>query len=255
MSFVVSGLLALCEAFATAATGTQPQLASKNSRFLGPIEIGIERAGTTGGGTVYGVNLLGPSNANRQDFVGEGGAVTDYQTSIAYAALSNHNWVVKVDRSPRTGTCAVTAGSKTVTGTSTEFLTELKVGAEIVINGERRAVTAIASATSLTVDVAFVTTATGKTASLVDDILVPTVDFSVSDVGGYAKIVLAAAAKGAAGAKLEVHRVTPVALFTFATATTTTARREVQGYDLLWYVSGATSSPSATNIYARPLGQ
>jgi hypothetical protein len=53
------------------------------------------------------------------------------------------------------GTGATTAGSATLTGTTTAFTSELRVGDVININGEQRKVTAIASATSLTVDAAF----------------------------------------------------------------------------------------------------
>ena len=49
------------------------------------------------------------------------------------------------------GTVATTADSKTVTGTTTYFDTQLVVGDLITIGGETRKVTAIASATSLTV--------------------------------------------------------------------------------------------------------
>ena len=47
------------------------------------------------------------------------------------------------------------AASTTVTGVGTEFLSELSIGDEIIVSGETRTVTAIASDTSLTVSVAF----------------------------------------------------------------------------------------------------
>ena len=47
------------------------------------------------------------------------------------------------------------AASTTVPGVGTKFLTEVSVGDEIVVSGETRTVTAIASNTSLTVSVAF----------------------------------------------------------------------------------------------------
>ena len=47
------------------------------------------------------------------------------------------------------------AASTTVPGVNTLFLTEIVVGDEIVVSGETRTVTAIASNTSLTVSVAF----------------------------------------------------------------------------------------------------
>lgn len=66
-----------------------------------------------------------------------------------------------------TGTLGKTATSVTVTGTSTLFTTELAVGDWVVVPGtadELGRVATIASDTSLTVDVAFVNTATGQTA-------------------------------------------------------------------------------------------
>jgi len=53
------------------------------------------------------------------------------------------------------GTGATTVASATLTGTGTAFNTALRVVDLINVNGEQRKVTAIASATSLTVDVAF----------------------------------------------------------------------------------------------------
>lgn len=247
-------LAALAEAFATASASTLPAYLSKNSRFLSPNLLQIERAGTTGGGTVWGAKLNGLSNANRQDFQTDGVA-TNYDTSIPFVALANNNWIVRTDRSPRSGTAAVTAGSATVTGTSTAFLTELRPGQEITINGERKVITAIASATSLTVDTAYVATATTQVVNLMDDILMPTTDFTVSNQGGFARITLTAAAKGPANTRMQVHFVTPASLFTYATATTTFAKREIpSGYDVMWYVTDATASPSATNLYVSDIG-
>lgn len=247
-------LVALAEAFATASASTPPAYLAKNSRFLSPNLLQIERAGNIGGGTVWGAKLNGLSNANRQDFLTDGSATT-YDTSIPYAALSNNNWIVRIDKSTRSGTAAVTAGSTTVTGTSTAFLTELRPGQEITINGERKVVTAIASATSLTVDTPYAATASGVSVFLMDDILMPTTDFTVSNQGGFARITLTAAAKGPANTRMQVHFVTPASLFTYATATTTFAKREIaSGYDVMWYVADATASPSATNIYVNDLG-
>ena len=47
------------------------------------------------------------------------------------------------------------AASTTVTGVSTEFLTEVSIGDEIVVSGETRIVTEIISDTSLVVSIAF----------------------------------------------------------------------------------------------------
>lgn len=252
---LLGGVLAIIEALAAASTTTVPRPAWKNSRFLGPLTIEIERAASTGGGTLYGASLLGPSNEDRNDLAGDGVA-TNYDTDIDYEAFSNYNWLVKVDRSPRTGTVAVTAASKTVTGTGTAFLTELRIGDEVQVNGERRTVLAIASDTSLTTDEAFVNAASGVAIALVDGLLVHTTDFTVANNGGTARITLSAAAKLPSGAKMEVHKVTPKNLFSFATATLQFKRFEIPGgNDVIWYASDATATPSATNIYASPIGQ
>jgi predicted phage terminase large subunit-like protein len=103
-------LLALCEALATASAATQPMLASKNSRFLSPTLLRIERAGTTGGGTVWAAKLNGRGNTNRNDFLGDG-ASTTFQTDIAYRGAVEQ----QLDREDRPldphGHRRVTAGS------------------------------------------------------------------------------------------------------------------------------------------------
>lgn len=248
-------IVAICEALATLSYTTTPRHVGKNARFLGPVNVAIERAGTTGGGTLYGANFNGDSSANRQDFKGDGSS-TDYDSALTYVAFSNYNWLVKVDKSTRTGTASVTAGSKTVTGSSTDFDPELSVGDEILINGETRTVVSIASDTSLTVDEAFVNTATGAAIYLLDAVLRHTTDFTVASNGGLARITLAAAAKAPSGAKIQVHYVTPVSLFAFATATVQFKRFQLpNGYDVVWYASGATTAPSSTNVYLQAIGQ
>lgn len=254
MSRPLVSLVALVEALATLSATTPPRnVGGKNARFLGPVELQIERAGTTGGGTVYGQSLLGPNNSNRNDFVGDASAVT-FQTIIPYVALSNYNWVVKADKYPKAGTASTTAGSATLTGSSTDFDGELYVGDEIEVNGERRLVIAIASDTSLTVDEAFVNSATGKTVSVCDAILIATEDFSLSNVGGNCLVTLVNTL--ATGAKLEVHYLgTPTTKFTFATATLQFKKIQIPGADVMWYVSGATTAPSSTNVYVKAIGE
>lgn len=246
--------LSLCEALATASATTNPRMARKNSRLIGPIVIQTERAGVTGGATIYGANLNGRGNAARADLKGDGVA-TVYDTTLPYVAFSNYNWLVVLDKSTRTGTAAVTAGSTTVTGTGTAFATELAVGDEITINGERKIVKDIASTTSLTVTEAFAAAASGASVFLNDAVMVNTTDVAVSNNGGYARFTFAAAAKAPLGANIEVHFVTPTALDTFATATTHSRIKDAIGKDVMWYVSDATASPSATNCYIEPIGQ
>jgi hypothetical protein len=70
---------------------------------------------------------------------------------------------IEPDSRISTGTVAVTAASNTVIGTGTSFNSELSVDDEIVINGEARKIVSIAGATSLNVQSAFASTATGAT--------------------------------------------------------------------------------------------
>lgn len=246
--------LPLVEALATASTTTKPRIAGKNSRFLGPIDLEIERAAQVGGGAVWGANFNGRSNALFAALRGDGVATT-YDTQIPYTAFGNYNYLVKLDKSTRTGTATIAANSATVTGSGTQFVTELEIGDEITINGERKIVKAIASATSLTVTEAFQTSGGTLAVFLNDAIMLITTDVTFSDPGtGFTRVTFAAAAKAPLGANIEVHKVTPVSLDSFVTATVQSRRRPAYGKDVLWYVSDATGSPSATSIYAVPVG-
>jgi hypothetical protein len=116
-------------------------------------------------------------------------------------------------------------------------------------------ITAITSTTALTVDTNYVNTNSGVSCFLMDDILAATTDFGIANVGGFAQIQLTAAAKAPANARFSLHFVTPTSLYTFATATTIFAKREIpQGQEVFWYVSDATATPSATNIYLSDIG-
>ncbi len=252
-------LIPLTEYANTASLATFPNLVSKSlSRMLGTFLLHIMRAAAVGGGTLWGATLPGPAHAN---FSRHGGvsATATHQTAIAYAALSNNNWIISVDVSPRTGTVSMTAGSKTVTGSGTAFTTELRIGQELRINGEQKFITAIASTTSLTVDVAAVATVAGATCNLINDLLMPTTDFTVSSVGGNALITLSAAAKLPVGSTMNVMFVTPESLFTFADATTQFVEREITpnngACQVLWYVADATATPSLTSVYVEALGE
>jgi len=64
-----------------------------------------------------------------------------------------------------TGTAATTAASPTLTGTSSKYLYELKVGDIINVSGNTYIVKAIASATSITLDRPAVATVSGATAT------------------------------------------------------------------------------------------
>lgn len=249
-------LIALAEALATASATTLPVAAYKQSRLLGPCRINIERANTTGGGTVWGAYTpsAGSPATVYQAALGDGVATT-FDTQIPHVALANNNFLVRVSRSPRTGTVAVTANSATVTGTSTAFTTELRIGDEVRVNGETRVVIAIASATSLTVDAPFINAASGVAIALIDGFLAPTTDFTISNVGGFARVTVGAAAKVPVGCAIEIMFVVPVALFTFATATVQFKEIEIgRGVEVAWYASDATASPGSTNVYLEAIG-
>jgi hypothetical protein len=77
--------------------------------------------------------------------------------------------------------------------------------------------------------------------------------FTVSSSSGSLEITLGTAA--AVGDVIEVHLVVPVALLTWADAAIQFKQIEKQGYELLWFAADATATPSATNIYADPLGE
>lgn len=241
-------LVPLCENMSTVSTTTTPRL-TKNARLLSLVEVEIERVAAVGGGTIWGASLNGRGNANRADFLGDG-ASTIYDTAIPFVAFANYNFMVRSEKSTRTGTVTVAlATATTVTGVGTAFTTELAIGDEITIAGERRTVVFITSATVLTVDRGFTAASAGATFFLVDAILPVTTDWAVSTNGGLARITFTAAAKAPLNAKFEVHFVVPVAKFTYATALLIFKRLEVPGADIFWYVSDATATPSATNVY------
>jgi hypothetical protein len=67
-------------------------------------------------------------------------------------------------QSTLTGTVSVTANTLTVTGTGTNFTTQVVVGDLLVINGETHSVAAIGNTTSLTLDSRHIAGGTGQTA-------------------------------------------------------------------------------------------
>lgn len=243
----------LAEAVTTASASTIPRLVSKNSRFLSKIQIDIERAANVGGATVWGANFLGRSNALRNDFRTDGVATT-YQTRIPFVTMANYNYLLRISKGSRTGTVTVTANSATITGSGTAFTNELAIGDVIRVGDQVRRILSITSATVAIADEPFTVAAAAVPIALDDGLLIQTTDYAISNVGGFALVTLAAAAKGPANATLEVHFVVPVALDSFVTATVTFRRREADGKDVLWYLADATASPSATNVYVRPLG-
>jgi len=254
----IIAMVALIEALATASSVTHPKALWKQSRLLGPNRVEILRASAVGGGTVWSAGLLGRNDANRNDFAGVAAQVI-YDTDIPYAAFANHNWLLRADASQKTGTVAVTAGSKTITGTGTAFTgaaAELQIGDEVTVNGQLVTIVAIASATVATADTNFLVTAAGVPLIVRESILRETSDYTLTNVGGMTRITLGAATKVVAKTKFSAHKVTPVALLNFATATVQHKKTEIAqgGYDVAWYASDATASPGSTSVYLEPIG-
>jgi hypothetical protein len=118
-------------------------------------------SGTAGAGTsiknddVY-INTaswnVGPWAARYSGALGNAIRVSVCPSSAAYA-------------SALTGTFSVTAGSTTVTGVGSAANTQLQVGDILVLSGRSSKVTAIANATSLTIESAHLTGASGATAT------------------------------------------------------------------------------------------
>ncbi len=120
----------------------------------------------TGGSTFVGASVT--HSANRTIGSGGSGTALGYDTEFFDTDAQHFTSSANL-----TGTVAKAASSATLTGTGTAFDTELSVGQVISVPGtaaERRVVTAIASATSLTVNRAFGNTASGQTAARVNDV-------------------------------------------------------------------------------------
>lgn len=87
---------------------------------------------------------------------------SNHPRSLKYKILYNGGYIFET----LTGTCSVTAGSVTVTGTSTLFLTQLAVGDSIIVGEQTRIVSTIATNTSLTVTEAFESTGSAQVITL-----------------------------------------------------------------------------------------
>lgn len=95
------------------------------------------------------------------------------------------------------GTVSVTQNSNAVTGTSTRFTSQLKVGDKIVIRGMTHNVTSIASNTSITVTPDYRGTSTsGVKASLIRETRIPQSQFNIDTIDG----------NGASGYNIDLNR-------------------------------------------------
>lgn len=86
----------------------------------------------------------------------------------------------------RTLTGTASSSSTTVTGTSTLFTTELRVGSTIIVGTQVRTVTAIASNTSLTTSTAFNPALSGATLTKSEEVLVAIGQLVTKDIDGTA---------------------------------------------------------------------
>lgn len=228
-----------------------------NSLFSGGNQIFIEvsRAGTTGALTIYGMDVGDPNGApnqlnsgvqSAQLFKGDG-ATTTFQTLIPFVALSNNNWLVVLDRIATSSTVTVTAGSNTVTGAATSFLTEYLPGQTCMINGEQKQVLDIASATVMTTVQNFAASAAAVAIFRIGSPVAAASITSITNVGGFALVTMAAAPL--ANVRMAVYFGTPVVVYT---GTDRVKKYQGRSYDFEWILLGAT--PSATSIWLKTAG-
>jgi hypothetical protein len=130
--------------------GGSPERSVKSLKGIGRIDVV-----TAGTGYVLGDEVLfGP---NPLGTYGEGAAAV-------VSGVSPSGGVSRIDmqQSRISGTANIQASNVTIVGTNTNFDTELSVGDRIIISNQTRIVNAIASATSINVNVAFTTTSTNR---------------------------------------------------------------------------------------------
>jgi len=122
----------------------------KSLKGIGRIDIVTAGSGyVPGDEVVFGANPLGTYGEGAAAVVGE---------------VTSTGGVKRIYMQPSriTGTANIQASNVTIVGTGTKFNTELAIGDRIIVNNETRIVNAIASATSVNVNVAFTTTSTGR---------------------------------------------------------------------------------------------
>ena len=131
-------------------TASSGALAGTSTTFQVDLQVGdiIDIAGATGGFVVISIADATTAVVRAKSHSSDigGGATLSRQARSAYSQPA----------SQMIGTVATTADSATVTGTTSYFTTQLTIGDLITIGGETRRISAIASATSLTVGSKFV---------------------------------------------------------------------------------------------------
>ena len=141
----------------TAWTASGGALTGASSAYL--TELSVGDVITVGGQTLVVLTLS-------SDTAGTAGSV--YGSDIgAAAAVRKKRSAFSEPATQMIGTAAVTANGSVITGTNTQFTTQLTVGDIVTItaSGDERRVTAITNATSVVVSEPFVTTQTGSTFS------------------------------------------------------------------------------------------
>ena len=138
-------------------TASSGALAGTSTTFLTDLQVGdtIDIQSATGGFVVVSI-------ANATTAVVRAKSHTADITSGKTLSRQKRS-VYSQQAAQMIGTVATTADSATVTGTATYFTTQLTVGDLITIGGETRRVSAIASATSLTVGSKFIGVNSGVT--------------------------------------------------------------------------------------------
>ena len=211
-------------------------------------------------GNVLG-NAFASSTAPSSALLAGDGATLQFQTDIAFAAVSNNNWIVETNSFKLTGTVAVAAG--VVTGTGTNFDPEIEVGDQLMLGGKLCVVTARTSDTAAVVSPAITVSAGAVGYSLAQNKFVKTYaavpsgpqQFAVTDVGGFARIDFAvappsagasASTAGANVSNIAVYKVTPVEVL--AAGVHRSVRTGVRSRTVLWV---ANTAPGAAVTAAR----
>lgn len=138
-----------------------PGVATELQNFESSIHGGYRRIN---GFAKFGSNQPNGSANNVEGIFRYAKGVVACQGSNIYYSTNGSTWtqVNKNTYQSKTGTVAVSAGSATITGSSTSFSSEFEIGDDIRVNGEEYNVTAIASNTSMTVDENFISSASSQ---------------------------------------------------------------------------------------------
>lgn len=260
-------LITLLEEFATAGT-SKPQRVSRPYNAAG-VEAGsgghlfdsgsqvlmeVDRAGTTGALTVYGMDAPDPNGSPSQlnggvpyaqQFKGDAATVA-FQSLIPYVALANNNFIVTSSRYVTSSTVTVAAGSPTITGAASAFLTEYFPGQSCLINGEIKVIDSITSNTVMTATTNFAATAAAVAIASVGSPLPAAGITSITNVGGYALLTLAVAPL--ANVLVNLYFGVPVVVYT---GTDRLKKKQIRTYDFMWTLLGAT--PSACSLHLKPV--